>query len=184
VSEEKDEETDADASIPEGWQRLLHELGGELNKDCYPELPEWLESLSAAKEVLNNSGQRGVVSLPQGEYVALGFPDFNSPRARVLLLGQRSPRDEILAVHRWPMPTGVCAPRVGGLIPHRGRMGRTAEEVTGVDYAGEGRLFAVESDTVYILDGAYVQAWDGKKTRGHGLEASALASLLLRWTQH
>jgi len=170
--------------IPEGWLRRLHEIGGSLNPDAFPDLPAWLEELSAAKDVLNNAGQRGIARLPSGNYVALGFPDLSSPRSRVLLLGQRSPRDEILALHRWPMPTGVCATRVGGLIPHRGRMGKTAEEITGVDYPGDGRLFAVEADSVYILDGAYVQAWDGKNTRGHGLEASALASLLLRWTQH
>jgi len=173
-----------EVSVPAGWERCLQDLGGDLTRDTFPDLPDWLVDLSAAQEVLNTSGERGLVRLKEGYYVALGFPDLRSPRSRVLLLGQRSPRDEILALHRWPMMTGICAPRVGGVLPHRGRMGKTAEEVTGVDYPAEGRLFAMDSESVYILDGAYVQAWDGKKTQGHGLEASALASLLLRWTQH
>jgi len=189
LSESTDEEhevavEDEELSVPAGWERCLQGLGGDLTRDTFPDLPDWLVDLSAAQEVLSTSGERGLVRLNQGYYVALGFPDLRSPRSRVLLLGQRSPRDEILALHRWPMMTGICAPRVGGILPHRGRMGKTAEEVTGVDYPGEGRLFAMDSESVYILDGAYVQAWDGKKTRGHGLEASALASLLLRWTQH
>ena len=168
----------------EGWQKQLGEIGGAINLDAHPSLPDWLMGLSAAREVLETSNERGIATLPQGEYVAVGFPDLRSPRSRVLLLGQRSPRDEVLALHRWPQKTGVCAPRVGGVIPHRGRMGRTAEEVTGVDFPEDGRLFAVAGGLVYVLQGATVMSWDGKTKQSLGAEASALASLLLRWSQH
>ena len=178
------EEGAEEEALPEGWQKRLAELGGSLDLDAHPRLPDWLEGLSAAREVLETSQERGTVTLPQGEYVALGFPDLRGPRSRVLLLGQRSPRDEILALHRWPQQTGICAPRVGGAVPHRGRMGRTAEEVTGVDYPEDGRLFALAGGLVYVLQGATVVSWDGKASQSLGTEASALASLLLRWSQH
>lgn len=168
---------------PEGWMRRLHEMGGVLDTAQFPTTPAWLEDLAAAQDVLNNAGKRGHVTLPQGEYVALGFPDLSSPQSRVLLLGLGSPRGEILALHRWPMRTGICSPRVGGVIPHRGRMGTTAEEVTGRDYPGDGRLFGMDSKMAYVLDGVSVQGWDGKNKKDLGREASALASLLLRWTQ-
>jgi hypothetical protein len=163
--------------------RQLQEMGGVVARDELPDTPAWLTDLAAANEVLNHAGGRFKVSLPQGDYVAFGFPDLHSPRSRVLLLGLGSPRGEILALHRWPMKTGICSPRVGGIIPHRGRMGSTANEVTGRDYPGEGRLFAVDSGTVFILDGPTVQAWNGKNRKDLGREASALASLLLRWSQ-
>jgi molybdenum cofactor biosynthesis protein B len=187
LDEEEPDELDVEEEIeeppPEGWMRRLHEMGGVLDKGQFPGIPAWLEDLAAAQDVLNNAGKRGHVTLPQGEYVALGFPDLSSPQSRVLLLGLGSPRGEILAIHRWPMRTGICSPRVGGVIPHRGRMGSTAEEVTGRDYPGEGRLFGLDSKTAYVLDGVSVQGWDGKNKKDHGREASALASLLLRWTQ-
>ena len=182
-SESVDSDSDTE-SPPEGWQKQLLELGGQLDLESHPELPDWLAGLAAATEVLNTSGERGLVELKQGSYVAFGFPDLRGARSRVILLGQRSPRDEILALHRWPLPTGICAPRVGGVIAHRGRMGRTAEEVTGVDYPGDGRLFAVGAGKVFVLEGANVQAWDGKNSKSLGPEVSALASLLLRWSQH
>ena len=187
---EASDEADGEDSVgdtedaPEGWLKQLVALGGVLDADCHPELPDWLTGLAAATEVLETSNERGLVVLQQGEYVALGFPDLRGPRSRVLLLGQRSPRDEILALHRWPLPTGICAPRVGGVLAHRGRMGRTAEETTGVDYPGEGRLFAVGGGIVHVLEGANVLSWDGKASKSLGSEASALASLLLRWSQH
>ena len=111
--------------------RQLQEMGGVVARDELPDTPAWLTDLAAANEVLNHAGGRFKVSLPQGDYVAFGFPDLHSPRSRVLLLGLGSPRGEILALHRWPMKTGICSPRVGGIIPHRGRMGSTANEVTG-----------------------------------------------------
>ncbi|MEC7241450.1 MAG: molybdopterin-binding protein [Myxococcota bacterium] len=182
---EEDSESVAEVDeIPEGWQKRLSEMGGALNRGTHPRLPDWIEGLSAAREVLETSGERGSVTLPQGDYVALGFPDLRGARSRVLLLGQRSPRDEILALHRWPQQTGICAPRVGGVLPHRGRMGRTAEEVTGVDYPDDGRLFALASGLVYVLQESTVVSWDGKTIQSLGAEASALASLLLRWSQH
>jgi molybdenum cofactor biosynthesis protein B len=183
TAEEEEAPEEEEELPPEGWMRQLREMGGKVNRDEFPEVPGWLEDLAAAKDVLNNAGSRFHVTLPQGEYAAFGFPDLNSPRARVLLLGLGSPRGEILALHRWPMKTGICSPRVGGVIPHRGRMGSTANEITGRDYPGQGRLFALDSDTVFILDGATVQAWDGKNRKDLGREASALASLLLRWSQ-
>lgn len=187
VDEEEPDDLDPEEDIeeppPEGWMRRLHEMSGVLDAAQFPDTPAWLEDLAAAKDVLSNAGKRGHVTLPQGEYVALGFPDLSSPQSRVLLLGLGSPRGEILALHRWPMRTGICSPRVGGVIPHRGRMGSTAEEITGRDYPGEGRLFGMDSKTAYVLDGVSVQGWDGKNKRDLGREASALASLLLRWTQ-
>jgi molybdenum cofactor biosynthesis protein B len=180
---EAEEEAFEEEALPEGWMRQLQEMGGVVARDELPDTPAWLTDLAAANEVLNHAGGRFKVSLPQGDYVAFGFPDLHSPRSRVLLLGLGSPRGEILALHRWPMKTGICLPRVGGIIPHRGRMGSTANEVTGRDYPGEGRLFAVDSGTVFILDGPTVQAWNGKNRKDLGREASALASLLLRWSQ-
>jgi hypothetical protein len=66
---------------------------------------------------------------------------------------------------------------------HAGRLGRTSEEFTGRDYPGEGRLFAVDGNVIYVREADQVSRWDGKRIVAHGNSAQATASLLLAWSQ-
>jgi hypothetical protein len=71
----------------------------------------------------------------------------------------------------------------GGKLVSTGRLSRTSIEVTGQDYPSDGRLFATDAETLYVREGDSVWAWDGRQRRREGSVGSALASLLLRWSQ-
>ena len=101
----------------------------------------------------------------------------------MILASTLSTRGEIIALHRMPVLTGIAAHRIGGMLPYSGHMSRTAIKLTGKDYPGEGRLFAVESDNIHIVEKGKVVSWDGRTITPLGMEGSALGSLLLRWSQ-
>ena len=166
-----------------GWQRSLADLRGTIEFGSPPTLPGWLEGVAPAKELLESSGQQGIVKLPFGEYQAFGFPDLSRPSARVILASTLSTRGEIIALHRMPVPTGISALRLGGMLPYCGHLSRAALKLTGKEYPGDGRLFAVESDTIHVIDKGNVVTWDGHTVTPVGVEGSALGSLLLRWSQ-
>ena len=166
-----------------GWQRSLALLDGTIEYGSKPELPDWLQGVAPAREVLESAGQRATIRLPSGEYQAFGFPDLSRPSARVILASTQSTRGEIIALHRMPVPTGIAAYRIGGILPYCGHLSRAAIELTGKEYPGNGRLFAVDSNTIHVIDGGRVVTWDGHSVVQVGGEVSALGSLLLRWSQ-
>ena len=95
--------------------------------------------------------------------------------------GATVPVGEVVALHRQPTPTGVCR-RGGGRLWSTGRLGATCEDIVGNDFPESGRLFAVEGDTVYVLQGNQVVAWDGQRSRPLGTPSAAMASLMLAWS--
>ncbi|GEM_PF-93360 len=170
----------ADPEAPlEGWFATLAELGGTLIRGERVAVPESLSGLAAANQVLEGAGEQARVSLAQGDYGVFGWPDLRRPSAQVLLVG----RGEVVALHRQPAGAGLVARDKGGLLVHAGRLGRTAEERTGRDYPGEGRLFAVDGSVIYVRQGDRVSSWDGRRVQDQGTTSQVTASLLLGWSQ-
>ncbi len=163
----------------EGWFATLAELGGTLVRGERVPLPDALTGVAAANHVLEGAGEQARVQLPQGDYAALGWPDLRRPDAQVLLIG----RGEVVALHRGAAAAGLVAREKGGLLVHAGRLGRTAEECTGRDYPGEGRLFAIDGAVIYVRDGERISRWDGRRVQDQGTLGQSTASLLLGWSQ-
>ncbi len=172
----------APTSPETAWERSLAQLGGVLVRGERAELPPSLAVAAPVCEVLASAGERAIVRFEDEVYGAYGWPDLRRPASKVLLVGPGDPVGEVLALHRQPTPTGVCR-RGGGLLWSTGRMGATALEVTGEDFPEAGRLFALESERVYVLQGNQVVAWDGKQMRSMGTPSAAMASLMLAWSQ-
>jgi hypothetical protein len=168
-----------------GWEAGLLALGGSLDRDRFPPLPEAFERLAPARNVLESAGERGRVLLPNGRsYCAFGFPDLVRPGAKVLLVGEGEPWPEILALHRHPRRVGTCVDGERGLLPGTDRdPDGPAVERTGAPLPGFGTLFALDGSAVYTRREAKVWSWDGRKERDEGSPGQVLASLLLRWSQ-
>jgi len=175
---EKKRKTEPEAP-PAGWFAALDNLGGELHRGERLALSEALTNIAASKEILESAGEQARATLPAGDYAVLGWPDLRRPEAQVLLIG----RDEVVALHRQPTATGLVAPRSGGVLVHAGRLGRTAEEVTGRDFPGEGRLFALDGTRIWVKQGDRVVSWDGRREVDEGNVSQATSSLLLGWSQ-
>lgn len=176
------EKPEDDDTPPVGWVKLLLDWGVALRFDLREELPEGLARLAPALDVLQSAGEQASLELNGERYTAFGFPDLRRATSKVLLVGQGAPYGEIIALHRQPKPVGVHRDG-GGKLVSTGRLSRTAIEVTGQDYPGDGRLFATDAETLYVREGDTVWAWDGRQRRREGSVGSALASLLLRWSQ-
>ncbi len=168
-----------------GWEAALLALGGSLDRDRFPPLPEAFERLAPARNVLESAGERGRVLLPDGRaYGAFGFPDLMRPGSKVLLVGEGEPWPEIVALHRHPRRVGTCVDGDGGLLPGTDRdPDGPAVERTGAPLPGFGTLFALDGSAVYVRREAKVWSWDGRKERDEGSPGQVLASLLLRWSQ-
>lgn len=174
-------EGSADARAPR-WKRLLVDLGGQ-QVDAPFELAPSVAKSAAVLAVLNSSGSQTTVRVDGEIYRLFGYPSLASPNARILAVGSGEPFGEVLVLHRHPNSVGICK-RGGGLLPSTGRMGATAREVTGRDYPESGRLFAVDTNAVYVMEGgARVWRWDGRRRTSEGSPQAAMASLLLRWSQ-
>ena len=170
--------------LPSGWMLRLWQLGGVLDRHASQELNPRLADVPPAVNVLATAGEQGVVTINDTRYLAFGFPDLKRSSSRVLLVGQGDPYGEILALHRWPARTGVLRNDAGGLLGASGRLGALAREVTGVDYPESGRVLAVEPDAIYVAEGGTrVFRWDGRTRKEVGPPASAMAGLLLHWSQ-
>ncbi len=165
-----------------GWLNQLSALGGRLDREARVELPPSIAKSAPVLEVLNSAGERGEVQLGTERYGAYGWPDLRRPESKVLLVGPGEPVGEVLALHRMPTRVGVCR-RGGGLLHSTGRLGRSAMEITGADYPEEGRLFAMDSDTIHVREGEHVYSWDGRRRLQQGSMQATLASLILHWSR-
>lgn len=174
-------ESAPEAPLP-SWQIALAERGGELRLDERADLPPGLSGSAPVMDVLNSAGEVGLVQVGEERYAAYGWPDLRRENAKVLLVGPGEPLAEVVAAHRLPAKIGLCR-KGGGLLHSTGRMGRTSLEVTGADYPGDGRLFAVDSEAIWVLDGQQVSRWDGRRAQPQGSPTAALASLMLTWSQ-
>lgn len=171
--------------LPTGWRAALRALGGALDRTAAVVLPERVERLAPAMDVLSAAGDRATVRLPDGRvYAAFGYPDLVRNGSKVLLVREGEPFAEVVALHRWPRAVGICVDGEEGLVPSAELdPGPVAEERVGVPYTGPGQLFAVEGGSVHLLDGRRVLRFDGRGA-GEALPlATAVGSLLLQWSQ-
>ena len=163
------------------WERALVDLGGQLVRGERAELPKVLAVAAPVCEVLASAGERAMARFGDELYGVYGWPDLRRPNSKVLLVGPGDPVGEVVALHRQPTPTGVCR-RGGGRLWSTGRLGATCEDVVGADFPESGRLFAVDGDTVFVLQGHQVVSWDGKRSKAMGTPSAAMASLMLAWS--
>jgi molybdenum cofactor biosynthesis protein B len=179
-------EAAAQEDVPlSAWQQALLALDPDWKRGAHPELPSSLAANDALNHVLDGAMQRGSLVHEGRIYGLYGFPDLLRPSSKVLLVGPGEPFGTIAALHRHPRTVGVLC-RWGQALPGWPNTGndpaRVGEEVTGRPYAGDGHLFALDSDRIYVLEGTRVHSWDGRRNRDEGSPASALASLALRWS--
>lgn len=172
-----------DEQIPDiGWRAALVEWEAKLLFDERVAIPDSLNGLAGVVNVLNDAGEQGVLVVGEDRYAIYGYPDLRRPASRVLLIGPGEPFGEVIALHRWPKRVGICR-KGGGRLPSRGHLSITAEQITGRDYPGEGRLLATENDAVYVVQDERVVRWDGSRATPEGTVGGAVSSLMLRWSQ-
>ena len=170
-------------ALATGWEAGLRALNGAFTKG-WPDLPEALGRMAAARSVLESAGQRGIVQLDDGRrYGAFGFPDIHRVGAKVLLVRDAEPVPEIIALHRHPRQVGTCVAEDGILPSSDLEAAAVAERLVGNPPPSGGDLFALEADAVYLMHGGHVVRWDGNKETDAGSVGQALASLMLGWTQ-
>lgn len=162
------------------WQAALAARGGVLNRDRWYALPDALEEVAAAREVLEGAGERAVVAMPDGREIgAFGFPDLRRPSSKVLLVAMTRGVLEVAALHRHPSAVGIVG---RATILKADDTEEEARRRTGLPTPYGGMLFAVDHKTVYIERDGQVYRWDGSREHDEGSEAQATASLLLRWS--
>lgn len=173
--------------IASGWEAGLRALFGVVERR-QPEIPESLSRMQPVVDVLNSAGTRATVRLQNGaEYGAWGFPDLARRGSKVLLVREAEPVAEIVALHRWPSPAGVCC-EGGGVLPDATlALASFTEDRTGRAYEGPGQLFAVDGKVVWILEGRKLIRWDGGRAEAAARAAaesvsSALATMVLGWS--
>jgi molybdenum cofactor biosynthesis protein B len=171
--------------IATGWRAGLRALGGELRRGSFGEIPESVERIAAAMDVLNAATDRATVVLPDGRsYAAFGYPDLVRNGSKVLLVREAEPFAEIVALHRWPVRVGTCVEGDDGIAPSSDLdPGPVSQERTGAPFPGVGSLFAVEGASVYVLQGRKVAQFDGRNVADGWPLASAVGTLLLHWSQ-
>ena len=168
-----------------GWRAGLRALGGEVKRGALGEIPESIERIAAAMDVLNAAGDRATVALPDGRtYTAFGYPDLARNASKVLLVRDGAPFAEVVALHRWPSRVGTCVEGDEGIAPSADLdPGPISEERTGAPFPVVGILFAVEGASVYVLQGRKIAQFDGRNVTDGWPLASAVGTLLLHWSQ-
>lgn len=168
-----------------GWQAGLAALGGTLDADAWPALPEGLARLAPVRNVLESAGQIGLVQDGSGtSWVACGFPDLRRPSSKVLLVREGDPQPEVIAMHRYPHRVGAVVFGDSPWLPAADLdPDPVAEARTGCALPEWGTLFAVEPARVFVVRDGRVRSWDGRNERDEGTRSQALASLVLRWSQ-
>lgn len=170
-----------------GWKAAVHALGAELVIGRREELPEPIETLAPVVNVLHTAGEVGTLRLPSGRrYGVYGWPDLRRPGSKVLAISWGEPLAEVVVLHRHPHPVGTLIEGDLGLLPGADSdIEDAAVRATGRAPADlSGRLFAIDSDAIWILRGRRVVKWDGRNERDDGNPKQVLASLTLRWSNH
>jgi len=168
-----------------GWLRAVREIEAEVIHEKREDIPWNIESIAPVVNVLETSGEQAVLKLPSGvKYSLWGWPDLRRPESKVLAVGWGEPLAEVLALHRYPVLTGLCIDEERGLLPSRSTsVEDVCEEVTGRKPRDtSGTLFAVGPDAVLIERGSAVYRWDGRREENMGTPKQALSTLMIHWS--
>lgn len=174
-----------DDGLPTGWKRAVYEISGEVKVGGYPELPEALGKIAPVTEVIARAGERGTLTLPSGRtYQLYGYPDLQGASSKVIAITEGEPFAEIIALHRYPVLTGLLVD-AGGLLPTRGSsVATTCEAVTGrAPRDTSGQVLAVQGDAVWIERNGRALRWNGGREADDGTVKQVIASALLGWAQ-
>lgn len=180
-----DVERGAFADVATGWMAFSREMEARVIPFGNAEIPDALARIPAVMDVLGSAASRARLRASDGrEWLLFGFPDLSRPSAKVIAVREALPISEIIALHRWPQRVGVCAEVDGGPLPRAGKLPEVeSTERTGRAYEGEGTLFAVDGSAVYVQERRWVRKWDGKKLGPEDNLGSALATMILGWSQ-
>lgn len=168
-----------------GWRRAVRELSGEVVHDRREDLPWALEKIAPVTNVLDTSGEQAVLRLPSGlKYSLWGWPDLQRPESKVLAVGWGEPLAEVVALHRYPVRTGLCIDEDRALVLQTSTsVAEVCEEVTGrAPRDTTGTLFAVTGTSVYLQRGRQIIEWNGRKETTAGSPKQALATLMISWS--
>ena len=166
------------------WQAALTALGGRLESGAWPPIPEPLASMAPVRNVLEAAGQRGVAIMDDGTRASLfGYPDLLRPASKVLLVQEGAPLARIVALHRYPRWVALASEGHPMLPGPDTALDPLCQDVTGRPAHLEGTLFAQDGHQVFAIHAGRVTSWDGRRTRQEGPTLTALASLVLRWSQ-
>ncbi|MCB9669524.1 MAG: hypothetical protein H6734_08645 [Alphaproteobacteria bacterium] len=176
------------AEVPSrGWLAAVSALRAEVHLGRREDLPEPIENLAPVVNVLHTAGEIGTMRLPSGRrYGLYGWPDLRRPGSKVVAVSWGEPLAEMVVLHRHPHPVGTTIDEGLGLLPPSDSdVEDAAVRATGrAPPDCSGRLFALESDAIWILRERRVFKWDGQRLRDDGSPKQVLASLTLRWSNH
>ncbi len=172
--------------VARGWQAAVEAMGGTLVRDAWPTLPSALADRAAVRTVFDTAGERGVLACAnRRRYAVFGFPDLQRPTSKVLLTADGGRADYIVALHRFPDPTGILGPGAPEILTAHGTpTEQVCREVVGAPLPEEGfAVFAVDRGRIYLEREGAIGAWDGREMEDEGLPSQVGASLVLRWSQ-
>lgn len=177
-------ESDTPPDVPANtWLAGLEALSGTVERGRPTELPDRFGRMAAVRDVLSTAGDVATVRLPQGDYLAFGFPDLTRASSKVLLVRDVEPYGEIVALHRWPARVGVC-PEGDGLVASADLdPAGVVEELTGSTTPVQGMLLAVEKSAVWLVANRRARRFDGRRLGEELPVVTALGSLVLDWSQ-
>lgn len=171
--------------LPLGWKRATYEIQAEVKVGGWSDLPESLEKIAPVVEVLQRAGERGSMTLPSGKvYRLYGYPDLQGNGSKVVAIADGEPFAEIVALHRYPVLTGLLVD-AGGLLPSRSTdAAKACEAVTGrAPRDTSGQVLAVQGDAVWIERNGRGFRWNGGRESDDGTVKQVIATALLGWTQ-
>ena len=173
---------EAEDDAPRGrWEQALAAMDARLDRDLWYELPDTIEDIPAAREVLEAASQRAAAVLADGRKAGVfGFPDLLRPTSKVMMVIETRGVLEVLALHRHPSVVGLVG---RGSVVRTGSAEAEAEARTAHPTPYGGELFAVGEGVVYLERDGRVYEWDGRREHDMGSEAQATASLVLRWSE-
>ncbi len=169
----------------QGWKRAVYEVEATVAVGEWTDIPEELERISPVVDVLHQAGERGIMTVGDRQYVLFGYPDLQRPTSRVLAVAEGDPIAEVIALHRYPVMTGILIDTSEGLLPHRTRYSveGLCDAITGrTPKDSDGEVYAIQGDTVWIQRGSKVIRWDGRREFDDGSPKQVMATLMLHWS--
>jgi molybdenum cofactor synthesis domain-containing protein len=168
-----------------GWRGALAAFGATWSVGACPPLPEPMAEVSALQNVLDTAVQRGTATFAGRTWGLYGFPDLLRPASKVLAIAEGGPWGVMMALHRLPRKVGILAApgmSLQGWPDTDADLAVLGKDLTGQPCRMPGRAFAIEGGRLYLLDGATVKSWDGRRLREEGPPRKVLSSLALHWS--